>query len=288
MIKIVTHNGSFHTDDVMAVATLTTFFEDKVSIIRTRNHKDFETADYVIDVGEIYDGKKFFDHHMKNGLGMCRNGIDYASAGLIWYHFGKLLIPKFNENLNNSQIDKIFTQIDDEIMKPIDLLDNGEEINLTNILTFSHYISSFNPNWNEEQNFDKLFYKALTICQEFLINTIKSKISSLEAEKIIINAETICEGKVIILEQFCHFQRVIFDNNMTEILFVCFPDNTNNEWKIQAIPPEPKSFKQRKPLPEKWLEKPPVEDFIFCHKGLFIAGAKSKNSIILMAKEACN
>ena len=51
MKTIVTHDGSFHADDVFAVATLLKLFPD-ANVIRTRDTSVIERADVVVDVGK--------------------------------------------------------------------------------------------------------------------------------------------------------------------------------------------------------------------------------------------
>ena len=64
--KLVTHNGSFHADDIFACATLCLILEKQgkeFEIIRTRDEEMIKTGDYVFDVGGIYDANKnIFDH----------------------------------------------------------------------------------------------------------------------------------------------------------------------------------------------------------------------------------
>ncbi|MEX2369220.1 MAG: MYG1 family protein, partial [Candidatus Paceibacterota bacterium] len=67
MIKIVTHNGSFHSDDVLAVAALEMYLtkqgEEETEVLRTRAKQTIEQADYALDVGGIYDPQSGrFDH----------------------------------------------------------------------------------------------------------------------------------------------------------------------------------------------------------------------------------
>ena len=86
---VVTHDGSFHTDDVFAVATLSIYYKNRIKIIRTRDEKIMGKADIVLDVGEIYDpSTNRFDHHQKEGAGTRDGGVPYASFGLLWKHFG--------------------------------------------------------------------------------------------------------------------------------------------------------------------------------------------------------
>ncbi len=88
----VTHCGSFHTDDVFACATLSLYFKKnnlKYKLIRTRDDNIIKKADYVFDVGGIYDPKiDRFDHHQYGGAGKRENNIPYASFGLVWKKFG--------------------------------------------------------------------------------------------------------------------------------------------------------------------------------------------------------
>ena len=66
------------------------------------------------------------------------------------------------------------------------------------------------------------------------------------------------------------------------------------QWKIQTVPAELGSFEDRKSLPKSWAglsgqafkEATGLDDAMFCHNGLFIAGAESFESIMKMANMA--
>ena len=110
-IKIVTHNASFHADDVLACATLSIYLDKKneqYEIIRSRDTKIADLADYVVDTGGIYDSaKNRYDHHQVGGAGKHENGVPYASFGLVWKHFGLSLCEGDNE---------MFKKIEDELV----------------------------------------------------------------------------------------------------------------------------------------------------------------------------
>ena len=76
MQKIITHSGSFHSDDIFAVATLQLHFGvENVEVIRTRDEEIIASGDIVVDVGGVYDAEKQrFDHH-QNGAPVRDNGI---------------------------------------------------------------------------------------------------------------------------------------------------------------------------------------------------------------------
>ena len=52
---VVTHSGSFHTDDVAAYSLIRVVYDRRARVIRTRDKKLFATGDIVIDVGGIFD-----------------------------------------------------------------------------------------------------------------------------------------------------------------------------------------------------------------------------------------
>ena len=91
--KLITHNGSFHADDIFACATLSLMLEkagEKFEVIRTRDEEIIKTGDYVFDVGGIYDENlNRFDHHQIGGAGKRQGGIEYSSFGLVWKKFGE-------------------------------------------------------------------------------------------------------------------------------------------------------------------------------------------------------
>ena len=97
-LKLIAHDESFHADDIFAAATLSILFErkgEKFEIVRTREPKLIEAADYVFDVGGIHDeATNRFDHHQVGGAGKRKFGegdksvdIEYAAFGLVWKKF---------------------------------------------------------------------------------------------------------------------------------------------------------------------------------------------------------
>lgn len=70
-LKIITHSGKFHADEVFATAVLEILLgKDKVEIIRSRDNSVIDSGDYVVDVGGVYDPKtNRFDHHQEERAG---------------------------------------------------------------------------------------------------------------------------------------------------------------------------------------------------------------------------
>ena len=87
-MKVATHSGSFHADELFALAALT-LLDPAVEIVRTRDADALAAADLRVDVGFRDDpATGDFDHHQKGGAGERPNGVRYASFGLVWREFG--------------------------------------------------------------------------------------------------------------------------------------------------------------------------------------------------------
>ena len=120
--KLVTHNGSFHTDDIFAAAMLSMILErngEAYEIIRTRDPEIIKDGDFVFDVGGTYDeALNRFDHHQVGGAGKGEQGIEYSSFGLMW--------KKFGEEFAGSQ--KVADIIQKKLVAPVDAHDNGFDL----------------------------------------------------------------------------------------------------------------------------------------------------------------
>ena len=87
-VLVATHDGSFHADEVFAIAALGLLGEP-VEVIRTRDRDALAKADLRIDVGFRDDARTGdFDHHQRDFDAARDNGVRYASFGLVWRAFG--------------------------------------------------------------------------------------------------------------------------------------------------------------------------------------------------------
>ncbi len=277
---LITHNNSFHADDVFSAAVLTMIYKH-AKIIRTREEKYFKRGDIVFDVSKKYDGVKFFDHHQLGGAGAREDGYPYASFGLIWKKFGLQVCDD-----NQEVVDKI----DEEFVKYIDAIDNGYNPDNKNIKTsISEIISLMVPNWNEKIDYNKQFLHTVEIAKEILIRKIKKEKSILLSREIVKDAIEKANNKIVILNKNCEWMEEIIK---TDNLVVIHPDVDNKKWMIRMIPKELGSFDNRISLKEEWRGKNKeelerltgIKDFIFCHANGFIASADSKESALKIAE----
>tara|TARA_B110000881_G_scaffold166387_1_gene149515 strand:+ start:1033 stop:1902 length:870 start_codon:yes stop_codon:yes gene_type:complete len=281
---IATHNGNFHADDVFSIAALKNIFPS-FKLVRTRNLDVIAQADLVIDVGGIYDADTGrFDHHQRGGAGARENGIPYSSFGLIWKKYG-VEICEGNQDVANA--------VDAGLVSTIDAIDCGHVEGVAQGISLSQTISMFNPTWQEESHFDQCFDEAVGFASRVLTRFIASASGGISAKTIVANAiENAKDPRVIILEQYTPWKRTVHALS-TEALYMVYP-SSSGQWRIQTVPVEPGSFEDRKSLPKAWAglsdaelkDVTGLDDAMFCHNGLFIAGAESFESTMKMATMA--
>ena len=282
-LTIVTHNGNFHADDVFSVAALKNILAP-FKLIRTRDMEIIAKADIVLDVGGEYDADAGrFDHHQRGGAGERENGIPYSSFGLIWQKYGL-------EICNGNQ--KIANAVDAGLVSTIDADDCGYGERAEGI-SLSRTISMFNPSWQEESDFDAGFDEAVEFASRLLTRFIASANGGISAKSIVTKAiEDAEDPRIIVLEKYIPWKKTILKQS-EEALYVLYPSQTG-QWRIQTVPVEQGSFDNRKPLPKAWAglsgqelkEATGIDDAMFCHNGLFIAGAESFESTMKMASIA--
>jgi uncharacterized UPF0160 family protein len=269
-----THDGTFHADEVTACALLRFFnFIDADKIIRTRDQKLLSSCEFVCDVGGTYEPhKKRFDHHQIEYKGPL------SSAGMILEYLRGtgILAQQDYEFLNNS------------LIRGIDAHDNGREMQIPGLCSFSHIISNFTPisyeTTPEEQ--DKAFLDA----QEFAYGHIKRLWERYKYTQSC--RETVMKAMAdyrdcLFFERPIPWMDTFFeqDGEHHPALFVIMP--SGKYWKLRGIPPSlDEKMKVRTPLPEEWaglldddlFRVSKVEGAIFCHKGRFISVWKTKEA----------
>lgn len=286
---LVTHNGSFHADDLFATAVLSILNNGNVKIIRTRDSKLIEKADYVYDVGGIYDEKlNRFDHHQEGGAGKRDNGIEYSSFGLVWKKYGE----KICGSKESSKI------VDNKLVAPIDAGDNGFDLIEKKHKIFPYLIqdvlSIFRPTLLERMDNDEQFEKALIWVKKILSREIKKSNDQMEITKIIQTFyKNSTDKRLVVIENPNVSRYEIWDalQNFSEPLFIVYK---TDEWRIIAMRTDINSFRNRKDFPKSWAglrdeefqKISGVEDAVFCHKNLFLVVAKTKEGAIKLAEKA--
>jgi uncharacterized UPF0160 family protein len=296
-MRVATHSGSFHADDVFALAALTLLASAEpdrgpLEIVRTRDPEQLAAADLRVDVGQRNDpATGDFDHHQRGGAGERPNGIRYASFGLVWREFGARVAGGDEE---------VARRIDEGLVQAVDANDTGQEISRPLIdevapMTVSHAIAAFNPNWDEDASAAgkrRAFDAALTFATGILERELASATAQVAASALVREAIARAEDpRLIELDRGMPWHRELVPN-APEALYVVYP--REQDWGLQAVPRVLGEFANRKDLPEPWAGRADAElaeitgvaDARFCHSGRFMAVAGSREGVLELARQA--
>jgi uncharacterized UPF0160 family protein len=291
---VAVHDGNFHPDDVFCVALLSIFHNGNIKVIRTRKNEAVFQADYVLDVGMKYDpANNIFDHHQPGGAGLRDNKIPYSTFGLLWKKYGE-------EFCKSKEIADI---LDTKLVQVIDADDNGFNLYKTvvdNVHPFmlTDIIYSLRPTGEESHlEIDKAFLKAVDFAKEVLLRQIKIIGDGIEITKIIQDIYKNSSDKRLVVTDDIKISRYdIWDalEDFSEPLFIIYKGDES--FAAVAMRKGKNDFGNRKNFPASWgglrdaelAKVSGVKDAIFCHIGLFLSVAKSKEGAIEMAKIALN
>ena len=273
---IGTHNGSFHADEVTACALLLVFgLADRSGIVRTRDPTILDTCEFVCDVGgEYIPEKKKFDHHQAEYQGSL------SSAGMVL----KYLL----DSVTVSQEE--YAHLNNLLVMGVDAHDNGVDLTVKGVTTYSHIIANFVPIEYEasDKEQDAAFDRALEFAMEHLKRLIERRRYILSFTSIV---EAAMKPRALSLQfdQSIPWMDAFFALHGEEhpAQFVVMPSGEN--WKLRGIPPNSKEkMKVRKALPEEWAglsdddlaKASGIPGAIFCHKGRFFSLWKTKEDAL--------
>lgn len=299
-MRIMTHSGPFHADDIIGVANALYFVrlgavEDAhPKIVRTRDQvllaeglKDAFTI--MVDVGGVYDRDMLnFDHHFV-GSPLRESGEPFAAAGLT------------AEALHVS--DSL-----DELCRRVDLADNGVHQKGWSLSTTIHKCNPGTGDGNFDVRFNYLVKLALELVYEVVhgvdvvlaVNRFENDWQvrqwvaeyeeALVASEVRVREAFQQEGPLVELAQYEPALMETAHLAPEGKVYTVYP-SPNGEWMVQQIPVEAKSPKGRKPLPEHWAGKRAQEldavtgihGSVFVHPARFIGGHKTLDGAREMA-----
>jgi uncharacterized UPF0160 family protein len=288
---IATHDGSFHADEVFAVAALGMLGEP-VEVLRTRDREILARADARVDVGFRYDpATRDFDHHQREFDGMRANGIRYASFGLIWRAFGARVCDGDQE---------VADAVDASLVQGVDANDTGQQLTETLIdgaypLTVNGVIGGFNATWDEtlapEQ--ERLrFDEAVDLARGILAREVLSAAAGRRSARIVREAiAAATEPRLVELPVNAPWKQVLVPL-APDALYIIYPKRQG--YGLEAVPRELGSFENRRDLPTAWaglegddlVAVTGVPDALFCHAKRFLVVAGSHEGIEQLARLA--
>jgi uncharacterized UPF0160 family protein len=289
-MRVVTHPGGFHADDVFAIAALR-MAEGEVDILRTRDPDLQAAADVRIDVGGRSDpATGDFDHHQKGGAGQRPNGVRYASFGLVWAHYGPRL----------AGAEEAAAAIDERLVQGVDANDNGQTITEALVdgvqpMTVSGVIAALNPAWDEAltpAEEDARFEQAVGLATTILEREIAGAQAFGRARRLVLDAiARAADPRIVELDRNLPWRQTVVERAPAALLVV-YPKSDG--WAMQAVPVNAGSFENRRDLPEHWAGLSGAElaaatgvtDAVFAHAARFYAAAGSRAGIIALARLA--
>jgi uncharacterized UPF0160 family protein len=294
LIRIVTHDGPFHSDEVLSVAILTKIFKNH-QVIRTRDKTVIDLADIVVDVGSVYNHQlRRYDHHMTNPP-MDARGHLFSSAGLVWYHYHShylrsIGIPK------TIDIEGVFVELEYLVEKiirnrwiiPIDRGDNGFHSGPTPISELVSAMSPIDPEKSRDK-FNKQFLEAVSMVSHLferacfhIVDSVITKVKVNTCDKeLYFDDRVVCVN--VEVKDFSYFSNIdshfvvypVIDHNDGETYFNIRPiyNSVTKEYKT----PFPTSICGISP---EEIEEKGFQDITFIHHSGFMDKARSKEAAI--------
>ncbi|XP_053658456.1 MYG1 exonuclease [Anopheles marshallii] len=287
-VKIGTHDGIFHCDEVLACFMLQQLPRyASAEIIRTRDTSKLDECDIVVDVGSIFDRERHrYDHHQgvfNESFRTLRPDLDVkwdirlSSAGLVYTYFGEEVLKDILQNELGLEepsaecLRSVYKKIYEGLISEIDAIDNGVPMVESgepryNISThLSARVASFNSRWDEptpEPGCLERFEKAKAYVGLEFIEKVKYYASSWWPARDIVlkalaNRVALHEsGEILELEKPCPWKEHLYQLEQEQKLvgtpkYVIYC-NKENDWRVICVPVQPASFVCRKFLAKPW------------------------------------
>jgi uncharacterized UPF0160 family protein len=291
-MKAVTHDGSFHADDVFAYAVLRAAVPG-IALERTRDADAVARADLVFDVGGLFEPQtRRFDHHMRDRP-LRDDGTPYSSLGLLWREYGRTAVPAFLGGAEPDVVEAVWRELDGSLVVEIDRTDNG--IGVAGAGHLSSVIEAFNPVWDEAGDQNEAFTAAADLAAGILARQCRQVAASERAKSMVFAASRSAEdARILVLDRKLPWEAAVYDGGLTDALYVIYPDEAHARWYCRSVSVAQNSFEQRLPLPERWAglrdcefsQAAGIADGVFCHPSRFICAATSRGSAIALAQRS--
>ena len=296
-MKVVTHDGTFHTDEVFAIALLKKFVNSNLEIIRTRDENILDEAKadkrtFIVDVGRDYNyNMKNFDHHQREFNKTWENdGILFSSCGLVWDFLKKRGYLKKYSKFTLLNIEK-------KLIKKIDAHDNGQCFwSISNMIKIC----------NRENNTMSDFEKALGLARTYLDNIFyqenhydklndifKKDLEIYENDKIFVSSISNNSSFLKHLSQKTNAYILIYEqkdgNNLSRwyskaITKHKFCNIEKNDCIFSALAPE----SWRGLSDDELKVKTGMKSVVFVHKTGYLCVSRNKKTAINMANAMLN
>lgn len=286
-MNFYTHSGLFHADEVTAYAILE-LAEVCSNVVRVKSLDNIPTDGIIGDIGREYDHNKLiYDHHQ--GMIYRGDGYYFATAGLIWKHYGAIVINRIMPS--SSYKDKVWAIVDEMIIKGIDAHDSDASythrancsMGEVNVYTLSNIISSFNSDDitdHEEQLM--CFTNAASFIKRLIVSEVLKFNDNEKSKEDFERLHEKYSNEVIILKKQCAWKEIVHERYPSVLYIIAPSSHPGSPFCLLATPVHPTSRQLK-----KQIEKPTWFNG-FLHNGKFIAGSDSINELIKLAEYNVN
>jgi uncharacterized UPF0160 family protein len=287
MQTVVTHSGSFDPDDVLAVATVRIYLgTENVEVIRSRVPEIIEKADWVLDVGGVFDpATNRYDHH-QNDVPWRDNGTPYSAFGLVWRAHGADICGSV----------EVAAEIEDRLVLAIDAADNHINVCVApnlEVLPFEFFdvVDSFKPIWGTEETFDSQFLKVVDFAQELLTRLINQTNARMTMRQMIHTTYQQADDKTVLIFEEPIARHSLVGMHGVRVVVSKVHSTDVDRWMAATVPAAARGFENQAEFPEAWaglvddelVAVSGISGALFCHKARYVFVANTKEAAIQAA-----
>lgn len=282
-----THQGTNHEDEIVGCA-ISELARQTVFFKRISSSEPIPQKGIVADIYREYDPeKRRFDHHQ--GKIKREDGYLYASAGLMWKHYGCDVVKNILDIECEATIDAVYKMVDKNFIKGVDACDADGDYKVEgtcsaggiNIMTSAKMVKFLSQEGSDEQ--DMMFYQIKQLYKELLIGLVKNSYGFLQDKERFYDVVDI-ENQVAVCEQSIRWKKICYEhnkNNDDKIYFIIMPSKRpESKWTLFAMPVNPGSRKLIYPI-ERYEG---FDEFI--HEGKWIAGSNDLDALKKLAQHS--
>jgi uncharacterized UPF0160 family protein len=298
---LVTHDGKFHLDEVLATVVLLKIHPD-AEIVRTRSFGIIKGGDIVYDVGRKFSPEDgLFDHHQASFAETFSpsHEVKLSSSGLIYKYHGERFLNTYGINKSVPMYQRVYEEIYERYFLSADAIDNGYEI-FGKIVprSLSHIVDSFNcndfsPEAAEEQ--DERFIEAVRYVEVDLDNFIHGIIDDwMPCYEYLEQKIGVCGGEILEVDRYCPIDLVleIEQRHRKDIRYVL--NLAGSSIKILAVPKFKGRFESKTPLKKEWRgltgkaleECAGIEGCLFVHTSGFVGANRTIEGAVEMCRRS--
>ena len=268
-----------------------------------------------------YANRNRYDHHQRSfsETFSSMHSTKLSSAGLVFKHFGKEVIPVLGDkhDISADELQLVYQRCYEGYVEGIDGIDNGISPYVLDGCSCSkgkvrraywlNGISSIVDRLNpllEHETADDQFRKAVQVIGDDFKRIVYYLVHRwVPARHVVQSALGHCKqydskGRILVLHSAEPWRSHLFELEKeagVRVEYVLFPETHSTHWMIQAVPvSEEAEFEDRRSFPEHWRgnrdeklsELIGINGCIFVHNSGFIAGNMTFEGALDMARKA--